>query len=139
MGSIVERARALRNAVDRAASALPDEVAYEIPELYREWDGNDHFYEGGDRVSYNGELYKVLQAHSSQYGWTPTDAPSLFARVLPGQDGTEIGEWEQPDSTNGYQKGARVMYKGRVYESIFEGSNVWSPEAFPQGWMLVEE
>lgn len=138
MGSIVERARALRSAVDRAASALPDNVACEIPELYREWDGNDHFYEGGDRVSYNGELYKVLQAHSSQHGWTPTDAPSLFALVLPGQDGTEIGEWVQPDSTNPYMIGDRVTYNGKVYESAID-NNIWSPDAYPQGWTLVNE
>lgn len=134
---IIERARALRNAVDRAASALPDAVAYEVPELYREWDGNDHFYEGGERVTYNGELYKVLQAHPSQTGWTPEDAPSLFAKVLPGQDGTEIGEWVQPDSTNPYMAGDRVLYNGKVYESIID-NNIWSPDAYPGGWSLVE-
>lgn len=134
---IIERARALRNAVDRAASALPDAVAYEVPELYREWDGNDHFYEGGERVAYNGELYKVLQAHSSQTGWTPEDAHSLFAKVLPGQDGTEIGEWVQPDSTNPYMAGDRVLYNGKVYESIID-NNIWSPDAYPGGWSLVE-
>ena len=30
----------------------------------------------------NGELYKVLQAHTVQEAWTPTNAPSLFAKVL---------------------------------------------------------
>ena len=62
----------------------------------------------------------------------------MFARVLPGQDGTEIDDWVQPDSTNGYKKGNRVIYNGKVYESIFDGLNIWSPGGYPQGWQLIE-
>jgi len=43
----------------------------------------------------------VLLAHTSQEGWMPTAAPSLFAKVLI-PDENIIPEWEQPDSTNGY-------------------------------------
>lgn len=139
---IIEKARALRSAIDTAAAALPDEVAVGLPELYREWDGNSHSYAVGDRVKADGVLYKTLQAHTSQPDWNPADAPSLFAEVLPGQDGTEIGVWKQPDSTNGYKKGNRVHYptmSDPIYESIYEGLNIWSPEGYPQGWRLVEE
>ena len=31
-----------------------------------------------------------------------------------------------------------VHYKGKVYESLID-NNVWSPEAYPQGWKLIEE
>lgn len=136
---IIEKARALRNAVDRAASALPDDVAYEIPELYREWDGNDHFYESGERLLRDGTLYKVLQAHSSQPDWSPENAPSLFARVLPGQSGTEIGVWEQPDSTNPYMAGDKAHFptiNDPVYESTID-NNVWAPDVY--GWTKVSD
>jgi hypothetical protein len=91
----------------------------------------------GDRVRFEGVLYKVLQPHTSQSGWAPGSAVSLFARVLPGQDGTEIGEWTQPDSTNPYKKGDRVTFEGKTYESAIDG-NVWSPTSYPQGWKLIE-
>lgn len=45
------------------------------------WDGGGHAYKAGDLVTYSGKTYRVLQAHSSQAGWTPTAAPSLWVAV----------------------------------------------------------
>jgi hypothetical protein len=47
-----------------------------------------------------------------------------------------IPEWEQPDSTNAYSIGDRVMFNGVVYESVIN-NNVWSPAAYPAGWKEV--
>lgn len=135
-GADATRAQTLRTAIENLADNLDDEHAVELPELFPEWNGSDVFYESGKRLIYNGTLYKVLQAHSSQADWTPETAPSLFARVLPGQDGTEIGEWVQPDSTNPYMMGDKVIYNGKTYESLIDG-NVWSPESYPGGWKEV--
>ena len=111
------------------------EVAEKIPEVFPTWDGNGKEYKKDDRVQYNSVLYKVLQGHTSQSTWTPTDAPSLFAKVLTSTDG-EPQEWEQPDSTNAYMKGDKVIFNGKVYESLVD-NNVWSPEAYPDGWEEV--
>ena len=118
-------------------TAVDDSVAEKIPEVFPAWDGNGKAYKTGDRVQYNGVLYKVLQDHTSQSTWTPTDAPSLFAKVLTSTDGTP-SEWQQPDSTNPYMKGDKVLYNGKIYESIID-NNVWSPEAYPSGWQEIEE
>lgn len=83
----------------------------------------------------DGTLYKALQGHTSQEDWTPDVAVSLFAEILPGQDGTEIGEWRQPDSTNPYMMGDKVTYNGKIYESTID-NNVWSPDVY--GWQDVE-
>lgn len=136
-GADVTKAAELRNTIDTLADTLDDEQAMEMPLLFAEWDGNDVFYDAGKRVTYNGTLYKVLQAHSSQATWTPEAAPSLFARVLAGQEGTDIGVWEQPDSTNPYSKGDKVTFNGKTYESTIDG-NVWSPADYPAGWKEVE-
>jgi len=47
-----------------------------------------------------------------------------------------IPEWEQPDSTNAYQIGDKVMYEGVIYESVI-ANNIWSPAAYPAGWRVV--
>lgn len=117
--------------------SISDEVAEKIPEVFPAWDGNSKEYKMGDRVQYNGVLYKVLQDNTSQSTWTPLDAPSLFAKVLTSATG-EPQEWQQPDSTNGYKTGDRVIYNGKVYESLID-NNVWSPEAYPSGWQEIEE
>lgn len=118
-------------------TAVDDSVAEKIPEMFPAWDGNGKQYKKDDRVQYEGVLYKVLQDHTSQQTWTPLDAPSLFAKVLTSTTG-EPQEWEQPDSTNGYKVGDRVIFNGKIYESTVD-NNVWSPGAYPVGWKEIIE
>ena len=115
--------------------AIEDETALRMVEYYPAPDAAS--YAAGDRIQYNGKLYKCLQAHTAQTAqadWTPTTAPSLWAEVLAGQDGTEIGEWVQPDSTNPYMRGDRVNYNGKIYESEVD-NNVWAPGVY--GWVEI--
>lgn len=112
------------------AKSLPDDYALQVPALFDEWIEGET-YTVGDRIRYHGVLYKVLQGHVSQADWTPDAAPSLYAKVLPGQEGNEpeegYAEWVQPDSTNGYALGDRVSHNGKIWESTFNGANVWEP------------
>ena len=101
-------------------------------ELYPAWREGVP-YEQGVRVRYDGVLYTVLQAHTSQPQWTPQDAPSLFARVLI-PDPEVIPEWVQPDSTNPYMTGDRVTHNGKTWESQID-NNVWEPGVY--GWAEV--
>ena len=118
--------------------ALTDEQAEAnatmILELAKEWQP-DEAYERYAYVKHNDVLYKVLQSHRSQSDWTPDLAPSLFAPVLTSPTGEPL-EWVQPDSTNPYMKGDRVIFQGKIYESTID-NNVWSPGDYPQGWVEV--
>ena len=51
----------------------------------------------GYKVSYDGSLFEVLQAHTSQTDWTPREAKSLFKVVQIEAEGTEddVIQWEQ--------------------------------------------
>lgn len=108
------------NAID-----IADDTALRMVEFYPEW-ASGVAYTAGDRIRYNGKLYKCLQAHTAQADWNPVDAPSLWAEVLAGQDGTAIGEWVQPDSTNPYMRGDKVSYNGKTWISTID-NNVWEP------------
>lgn len=132
----IERARRLRAVIAEAMSKEDDAVVLETPNLLPEW-AEGVAYITGRKLLFGGVVYKVLQDHTSQSSWTPDVSPSLFARVLiPDED--VIPEWEQPDSTNAYMTGDKVRYNGVVYESIID-NNIWSPEAYPAGWRVVEE
>lgn len=126
---------ALKDAYTTAVASVPNEVASIIPEVFPVWLASSVKYKAGDKVSYNGVLYKVLQDHTSQESWKPPLAPSLFAKVLTSTDNTPKA-WVQPDSTNPYKKGDRVTYNGKTYESTID-NNVWSPDAYPAGWKVV--
>lgn len=117
---------------------LSDSQAVQVPMLFEEFDGNGVAYAVGKRVMYKGVLYKVIQAHTSQADWTPDAAPSLFAKVINETIDGSIPEFVQPDSTNPYMKGDKVKFNGKVYESLID-NNVYSPEAYPQGWKEITE
>lgn len=127
----------LKTEYESKLATVDDAVALCMPDYFPAWDGNGVSYEVGQRVIYKGVLYKVITAHTSQATWTPVDAPSLFAKVLTSDDGTPL-PWEQPDSTNPYMKGDKVLYNGKVYESLID-NNVWSPDGYPAGWKEVIE
>ncbi len=123
------KARRLRAFIEALADFLEDGEALEAPELFREWDGGA-VYEAGQRVRYEGNLYRCLQAHTAQAGWSPVDAPSLWAQVLI-EDPDVIPEWVQPESTNPYSKGDRVTHNGKVWVSLYD-NNTWEPGVY--GW-----
>ena len=132
--TLVELAQKLRPYIEKAALSLSDEDALEAVDLFPKWDGLHGKYFVDDKVRYDGNLYKCLQEHISQNEWTPIAAASLWAKVLI-PDPNIVPEWEQPDSTNAYKKGDRVMFEGQLYESTIN-SNVWAPNVY--GWILVE-
>ncbi len=45
------------------------------------WDGNFHPYKVGDLVSFQGHIYKCIQAHTSQPDWSPPVVPALWQLV----------------------------------------------------------
>ena len=128
--SYLENAKALRSAMDGVGAVLTDEQAATYKLIYPQWSGNSVAYATGDRLQYDGALYKCLQAHTSQADWTPAAAPSLWAKVLIPAPGT-IPEWEQPDSTNPYMAGDKVMHNGKTWTSDID-NNVWEPGVY--GW-----
>ena len=109
--------------------AVDDNTALRMREFYPDWAAGQD-YPVGFNVQRGGALYKVLQAHTSQTGWEPENAPSLWAKVLI-PDENIIPEWEQPDSTNAYSKGDKVTHNGKTWVSDVE-NNVWEPGVY--GW-----
>lgn len=124
-----EEALRLRAKIERAAMGLADEDALEAVCLFPTWNGAIAYAEG-DRVRFDGVLYRCLQAHLSQPEWSPDVAASLWGRVLI-PDPASIPTWEQPDSTNPYRTGDRVAHKGRIWVSILD-NNIWEPGVY--GW-----
>lgn len=81
MGRYLEAAKVIRAAMDAAAAALTDEQALTAAALYPLWDGGAQ-YDAGERVRFDGTLYKCLQPHAAQPDWTQTVAPSSSLAVL---------------------------------------------------------
>lgn len=130
--TLIELARKLRPYIEKAAVSLSDEDALEAVQLFPAW-SSSATYAVGDRVRYEEVLYTCLTAHTAQADWTPTAAPSLWAKVLI-PDPEVIPEWEQPDSTNYYKKGDKVTHNGKIWVSDYD-VNTWEPGVY--GWTEV--
>ena len=89
--SIIERAKQLRPYIVKAAQSLGDMDAPHAVELYDEWKP-DTAYEAGYKLRRNGKVWRVLQAHTSQTGWEPENAPALFEEI----NETHAGTLEDP-------------------------------------------
>jgi len=123
------RAMELRAIIEEAMSKEDDSVVLETPQLLPEWKAGIA-YKTGKKIQYGGIVWKVLQDHTSQEGWEPVVAPSLFAEVLI-PDPDVIPEWKQPDSTNPYMKGDKVTHNGTTWVCTID-NNVWEPGVY--GW-----
>lgn len=135
----MQAAEQLRKALQMFASSLTDEQAMEVVAVYDPWQIG-RAYAVGEFLTYgeNGvrdhQLYKVVQAHTSQADWTPDVTPALYVAI--GLDDAGYPVWSQPTGAHdAYNKGDIVDYKGTLYESLIDG-NVYSPEAYPAGWAV---
>ena len=111
---------------------VDDNTALRMVEFYPEW-ASGVAYTTGYKVQHGGKLWRCVQDHTSQDGWEPENAPSLWAKVLI-PDETVVPEWEQPDSTNPYNAGDKVTHNGKTWVSDVD-NNVWEPGVY--GWSEV--
>lgn len=132
-----EHAMKLRAAIVKASASLDDSTALTAVELFDEWrEGVD--YIKGDRRRRGDKLFRCEQNHTSQADWTPDATPALWTEVA--EPGT-IPVWKQPTGAqDAYNRGDLVHYPTAddpVYESLID-ANIYSPEAYPAGWAVVE-
>lgn len=140
--SRLEKAKEFRNLINANLNAtrklirvdeLSEEELLDMIDLYESYQV-DKSYKADDIFKYEGKLYKVIQEHTSQEDWVPSELPALYLSMMPEN---VIPEWVQPTGGHdAYNTGDKVIYEGQVYECIIDG-NTWSPTDYPQGWKLI--
>lgn len=138
----LQAAEQFRKALQMFAASLEDEQALEVAAVFDPWQAGKS-YTVGEYVTYgensvgDPQLYKVVQAHTSQADWTPDNVPALYTAV--GLDSSGYPVWAQPTGAHdAYNKGDIVNYNGTLYQSLIDG-NVYSPEVYPAGWQIYTE
>ena len=135
---LVNNQLAMLKAAKILALSFTDEQALEVRDLYPAFEIG-HAYKKDERFTYNGHLFKVNQAHTSQEQWVPgeTGTESLYTSLELGDNG--YLNWQQPTgSHDAYNTGDIVNYKGELYKSLIDG-NAWAPDVYPAGWEKYTE
>lgn len=129
MGKWLNGAREVRAAMDAAGAQLDDAAALDAMAIYPAWEIGK-VCTVGERIRYGDNLYKCVQAHTSQADWTPDAVPALWVKVSV----EKWPEWVQPTGAHdAYNTGDKVTYNGKRYVSLID-ANVYSPGDYPAGW-----
>lgn len=116
---------------------IDDVTASEHRDLFIQWISSVDYNVGDLRLFGEGEdqkLYRCVQAHTSQEGWEPNVAVSLWSAT---SDPTEEWpQWSQPIGAHDvYAVGAKVSHNDLHWVSIVD-NNVWEPGSY--GWEQAE-
>lgn len=135
-------AEQFRKALQFSAQTLADDKALEIASVFppykvgKSYVVNDMFTYGVNGVG-DPQLYRVVQAHTSQEDWKPDVTASLYSPIGLTSEGYPI--WSKPTGAHdAYNAGDIVDYNGSLYKSLIDG-NVYSPEEYPAGWEIYKE
>lgn len=102
------KARALRPLIEKAAASLSDADALDGVELFPAWEA-DTEYKADERLRYDGKLWRVRQAHTSQAQYPPSiDTAALYAEV------EKPGEGDTPENPIAYN-GNMALIAGKYY------------------------
>lgn len=140
MNKKLQAAEQFRRALQMFAMSLTEEKAMEIATVYDAWEVGkayavDTFLRYGENSVGDPQLYKVVQAHTSQADWTPDKTASLYVPIGLTDEG--YAKWSKPTGAHdAYNIGDIVDYNGTLYKSLING-NVYSPDEYPEGWETV--
>ena len=68
--------------------SLSDNEALEVREFYPEWEAGNTV-QTGEKYNYNGDLWQVVQSHTTQVGWEPSLSTSLWKHIDEEHEGTK--------------------------------------------------
>ena len=128
-------------ALQMFAQTLTSDEAMEIATLYPPYEVGKSYKEGefftyGKNEVGDPQLYKVVQAHTSQEDWKPSETPTMYEPIGLNAEGYPV--WSKPSGAHdAYNKGNIVDYNGILYTSLIDG-NVYSPDEYPSGWELYK-
>ena len=116
------------------AGSIDDVTAGEHMDVFSPW-ASAVSYKTGNLRTYNGKLYRCVQAHTSQDDWTPDAAASLWA--VTSDPAEEWPAWSQPvGATDAYANGSKVTHNNKRWISDVD-ANVWEPGVY--GWTEYTE
>ena len=132
-----QAAEQIRRALQFFAQTLGDEEALEVATVYPAYRVGvaykaDELLVYGENNVGDPQLYRVVQAHTSQEDWKPDVTASLYTPIGLNDAGYPI--WSKPTGAHdAYNIGDIVEYNETLYKSLIDG-NIYSPDEYPAGW-----
>jgi len=130
-----ETASRLHSVISSGCSLVDDKTASIAPELYDRMRYDGDLIKAGTRINWHGTLKRAAVDLWDTQENNPVNAPTLWEDIAY-RKGIRI----IPDvitAGTAFAKGEQGWWKDVLYESVMD-NNVWTPDAWPDGWKVVE-
>lgn len=136
MKDVIERAKELREVIEKAMEEQDDKTASEAPELYRKMKYGGELIKAGTKINWKGEVKKAGADLWDREENDPDNAPNLWSD-LDFVNGIRVISAE-PSAEKAFNKGEKGFWKkdGKIYASLID-ANVYTPETYSAGWEAV--
>ena len=131
-----EEARAWRAQLEKALPAVPDKDASGCVDLYPTLKQDGRLIKAGTRINWGGWLKQATVDLWDTEENDPDHAPTLWVKINY-KDGVRV----IPDvisAAEAFALDELGWWDGAIYKSLI-AANVYTPDAYPQGWELQEE
>lgn len=137
-GEVVDKqeAKAIRGLIEKAAEGLDDATASQAALLFPSLKENGSLVESGTRINWKGVVMRAAVDLWDTAENNPDNAPDLWEDILYVNGIRVIPEVITAGLAFG--EGEQGWWQGELYTSKIN-DNVWTPEAYPEGWEKVEE
>lgn len=126
----------LRALIEQASASLPDKEASEGAALFPRLTGSGALVSAGTRINWHGTIKRAAVDLWDTESNTPDNAPTLWEDIAYRQ-GYRIIPAVIPAGA-AFAKGERGWWGDALYESLID-ANVYTPDAYPQGWGIVDD
>jgi len=135
MNMTKEHAYKLRAILEKAAQGLEDMDASMAPSFFPRLKEDGSLVSAGTKINWLGSVKRAAVDLWDTAESNPSNAPDLWEDIS-FKDGYRIIP-ETITAGLAFAKDEFGWWNGMLYKSTI-ANNVWNPEAYPEGWALVE-
>lgn len=132
-----QEAQTMRGFMEQAAEGLDDATASQAPRLFPGLKEDGSLVRSGTRINWKGVVMRAAVDLWDTAENNPDNAPDLWEDILY-VNGIRVIP-EVITAGTAFSKGEQGWWNGVLYESVYDGANTWTPDAYPDGWQEVRE
>ena len=116
-----------------------DEEKLTMVDVFPPWEAGIPVEVGAERMM-GGQLYRAIQAHTTQSDWAPDTTPALWRKITLTEPESAPDNFVQPTGAHdAYMRGEKMLYtNNHVYECLIDNT-IHTPKQYAQAWKDLGE
>ena len=125
----------IHTVISAGRALLDDQTASIAPEVYADMEYDGSLIKAGERINWHGVLKRAAVDLWDTAENNPVNAPALWEDIAYRKGIRIIPDVITPGTA--FAEGEQGWWHDELYESLID-NNVWTPDAYPEGWEAVE-